>query len=135
MIGLVLISHGSLAAGMREAAEMILGEQKNLIVLGLYPGDTVETFTEKLETAVRFFKDADSVLILTDIPSGTPSNTANRMVLGGQARYLSGCNLSMLLEVLACRKDDPIDEVVRQALASARESILDSRDLLERLGR
>ena len=52
MINLILISHGAFAAGMREAAEMILGAQEKLAVFGLYPGDTVDTFAEKLEQAI-----------------------------------------------------------------------------------
>ena len=133
MIDLILISHGSLAAGMREAAEMILGEQDNLIVLGLYPGDTVDSFAEKLEKAVEALNGPENVLVLSDIPSGTPSNTANRMVLKKGLRYLSGCNLSMVLEIIASRRDADMEELVMLALASARDGIIDSKKLLENL--
>lgn len=133
MLGLILISHGSLAAGMREAAEMILGDQEDLIVLGLYPGDTVEDFSEKLERAIRCFEDPGRVLILSDLPSGTPSNTANRMVLQHHVRCLSGCNLPMLLEVLSCRTDETVDEMAKLAIAAAKDGLIDSKELMERL--
>ena len=133
MINLVLISHGSLAAGIREAAEMILGEQENLIVLGLYPGDTVDSFSQKLEKAVDSLGSSENVLVLTDIPSGTPANAANRMVLQKNMRYLSGCNLPMLLEVLSDRRDETMDELVRLAIECGKDGIVDSKDLLARL--
>jgi len=54
LINLILISHGAFAAGMREAAEMILGPQEQLEVFGLYPGDTADNFAEKLEAIEGF---------------------------------------------------------------------------------
>ena len=93
MINLILISHGAFAAGMREAAEMILGAQEKLAVFGLYPGDTVDTFAEKLEQAIDEFGEADNTLILADLSSGTPSNTAMLMVMKRGVHALSGYNL------------------------------------------
>ena len=52
MIELILVSHGSFAAGLREAAEMILGEQEQVSVLGLYQGDSPDSFAQKLEELI-----------------------------------------------------------------------------------
>ncbi len=134
MTDLVLVSHGPLAAGMREAAEMILGEQEQMIVLGLYPGDTVDSFAEKLEKAIDSFPDPANVLVLSDIPSGTPSNTVNRMVLKKGVRYLAGYNLPMVLEVIASRRDEAMDELVKLALEAAATGMVDSNQLLGRTG-
>ena len=97
MINLILISHGAFAAGIREAAEMILGEQECLTVFGLYPGDTAESFSSKLEKAIDDFGDPANTLLLADLPSGTPSNTAMLMVVKRGVHAISGYNLPALL--------------------------------------
>ena len=126
MINLILISHGSYAAGLREAAEMILGEQENLEVFGVFPGDTVDIFSEKLEN----FNDPAHTLILADLPGGTPSNTAMMMVLKHKVHALVGTNLPMLIDILSMRSDMEMDELKEEALTAAKNGIIDANALL-----
>jgi len=135
MVDVILVSHGSLAAGMKEAAELILGEQERFSTLGLNPGDTMESFAEELEKAVDACGGPGNVLVLTDISSGTTSNAANLMALKKGVRYLSGCNLAMVTEALNSRQTGDLDSLVSLALAAAREGIVDSKDLLAKIGR
>ncbi len=130
MINLILISHGSYAAGLREAAEMILGEQENLEVFGVFPGDTVDIFSEKLEKAIENFNDPAHTLILADLPGGTPSNTAMMMVLKHKVHALVGTNLPMLIDILSMRSDMEMDELKEEALTAAKNGIIDANALL-----
>jgi mannose PTS system EIIA component len=130
MIKLILISHGSLAAGMREAAEMILGEQEQLEVLGVFPGDTMEFFSEKLEKAIAIFGDPSSTLILSDLPCGTPANVAMIMSLKNHIHTISGCNLPMLIEVLSMRTEVEIEELVETACTAAKAGIVSSDEII-----
>jgi PTS system mannose-specific IIA component len=133
MVDVILISHGAMAAGIREAAEMLLGEQERTAVLDLYPGDTMESFAEKLEKTIDSFGDPGNVLVLSDLVSGTTSNAANMMVLKKGIRYVSGCSLPMAVEVFSSRQDTEIDDLVRSAIAAARDGIVDSRELLKKI--
>jgi mannose/fructose/sorbose-specific phosphotransferase system IIA component len=135
MVDVIFISHGAMAAGMREAAEMLLGEQERVSVLGLYPDDTMESFAEKLEIAIDSFGDPKNVLVLSDLPSGTTSNAANLMVLKKGIRYIAGCNLPMAVEAFSSRRDEGMDSLVGLAISSARDGIVDSKELLEKIGR
>lgn len=130
MINLILISHGSFAAGVREAAEMILGEQENLEVFGVFPGDTLESFSAKLEKAIDRFGDPENTLILSDLPCGTPSNTAMMMALKHHVRALSGCNLPMVVEVLSMRTEIGMDELIETACQAGRDGIVSAQDLI-----
>ena len=130
MINLILISHGAFAAGIREAAEMILGEQENLTVFGLYPGDTAESFSSKLEKAIDDFGDPDNTLLLADLPSGTPSNTAMLMVLKRGVHAISGYNLPALLEILTLRSEVGMEELIASAIAAAREGVVSADDTI-----
>jgi PTS system mannose-specific IIA component len=135
MVAVILISHGSLAIGMREAAELLLGEQENVAALALLPGDTLEGFSEKLEKAIDSCGDPKNVLVLSDISSGTTSNAANMMALKKGIRHLSGANLAMVTAVLGSRQDEGMDSLTALALESARDGIIDSKELLEKIGR
>ena len=93
MIELILVSHGSFAAGLREAAEMILGEQKQVSVLGVYQGDSPDSFAAKLEQLIDETGDPKNVLVLSDLQSGTPYNAGDTIPSGrsGDGRIAADC--------------------------------------------
>jgi PTS system mannose-specific IIA component len=122
-----------MAAGLREALEMLLGEQERTTALGLYPGDTLESFSEKLEGLIDSFGDPKNVLVLSDLSSGTTSNAANMMVLQKGIRYISGCNLPMAVEIFSSRGEGEMDSLVQTAIDSGRKGIIDSAELLKRI--
>jgi PTS system mannose-specific IIA component len=133
MVDVILISHGAMAAGIREAAELLLGEQERTAALDLNPGDTLESFAEKLENTIDSFGDPGNVLVLSDLASGTTSNAANLMVLKKGIRHISGCNLPMAVEVFSSRQDKGMDGLVESAIAAARNGIVDSMELLKKI--
>ena len=47
LVGLVLVSHGAMAAGMLEAAQMIVGEQDAVEAVTLLETDNIETLMER----------------------------------------------------------------------------------------
>ncbi|AOH43524.1 hypothetical protein BEQ56_08565 [Anaerolineaceae bacterium oral taxon 439] len=126
MMHVLLASHGSYASGLREAAEMILGNQEKLYVLGLYPGESLEIFTEKISRVIQETGEAENVLILTDLRNGTPFNAALMSVVKYGSACISGVNLPLLLEVLSTRKECDSAEVVKNAIQSGKDGIVDN---------
>ena len=47
MKGILLVSHGGLAKGMKESIEMITGYQENLRYVGIEPNEGGEQFEKK----------------------------------------------------------------------------------------
>jgi PTS system mannose-specific IIA component len=131
MIKLILVSHGSFAAGLREAAEMILGEQKFVSVLGLYQGDSPESFTQKLEQIIDEAGDCSQVFVLSDLQSGTPYNAGMLMALKKGAVCIAGTNLPLLLEILSLRDEMDRDELLRVCCSTGKSGIVNSSDLLD----
>lgn len=123
MVYIILVSHGSYANGMLEAAEMILGKQENISVFGLYPGDTLATYREKLEKSIDEIGDPANTLILSDMPLGTPANMANVMVLKKGTSSVTGTNLPLLLDILSLRDVEPIENVIEMACETGRNGI------------
>lgn len=132
MIKVLLVSHGGFAKGMLEAAEMILGQQEQVEALGLYPGTSADDYVEKLEELIEAWGNAEDVLILADLPGGTPANSGALLSLKKGVTCLAGCNLPLVLEVLSSRKFLDMAELTVSAMELGRESL---HNLSEELSR
>lgn len=130
MYNLLVISHGDLAEQFVKTSEMILGKQEGFEYLCLQPGESKETFEERLEEKLRQFQGGE-VLVLADLFGGTPFNTAITNVLKGKHKIslLSGVNLPMIIQALM-NKDREISEVLDEIIDSAVEGIQDGIKVL-----
>jgi mannose PTS system EIIA component len=119
----VLVSHGSLAAGVLDAATMILGPQSDVSTLSLQP----EEDPAGLEARLRKLLDgAPSALILVDLFGATPANAAAALLRDRpDLEVISGVSLPMLVEVLARRDVSPAGELAAIALDAGREGAKD----------
>ena len=52
LIGIVLVSHGPLAAGLKAAAEMIVGPQERFMVVGMDPSADLDMLRDEILVAV-----------------------------------------------------------------------------------
>lgn len=129
MIELILVSHGSFAAGLREASEMILGEQEKVSVIGLYQGDSPESFSQKIEQVIDEAEDSKNILILSDLQTGTPYNAGMVMALKRGAACIAGTNLPLLLEILSLRDEMDMEELLQVACRTGKAGIVNSTDL------
>lgn len=129
MIGIVIVSHGPLAAGLRDAAEMIMGPQEALAVLGLEPAQEMDLFRAALESAVREVDRGRGVLIMADLFGGSPANTA-AYVLGPAVDVVCGCSLPMLIEALGARGEGDLQTLTRSALQAAADGAVRLADML-----
>lgn len=122
-VGLVLASHGPLAQGLREAAEMIAGPQDAVAVVALSPAENLDEYQEKLRAAVEQVDRGNGALILVDLFGGSPGNTA-AYLLGPNVEAVTGVNLAMLLEVLGQRGSQALDVLAGTAVAAARDGAI-----------
>lgn len=131
MIALLLVTHGPLAEAFIRSAEMILGPQSDLIPVSLTENDNFETLRKRLLHAAASADQGDGVLILCDIPGGTPANAAALLTDRPNIAVLTGLNLGMLLEALLLRETvESVEELAARVLEAGRESITDVRERL-----
>ena len=52
LVGIVVVSHGDLAAGMIDAARMIVGSMEYVVPVSLKESDAVEDLMGRIETAL-----------------------------------------------------------------------------------
>lgn len=129
MIGVVLVSHGPLADGLRQAAEMIMGPQSALAVLGLEPAQDMDKYQADLSRLVQEVDQGQGVLVLADLFGGSPANTA-AYVLGPSVEVVCGASLPMLIEVLSLRSDSDLPSLVETAMQAGAAAPLRLADML-----
>jgi len=76
MIGLVLVTHGRLAAEFVTAMEHVVGPQEAIEAICIGPDDDMESRRGDIAKAIAKVDRGQGVIILTDLFGGTPSNLA-----------------------------------------------------------
>ena len=101
---ILIVTHGELAAGFKDAAEVIFGEVKGITTIGLHSGESVEAFGEKIYETLAGYDEKESVLIFADLLSASPYNQSVLSVnkldekRAENVRLIAGASLPMVLE-------------------------------------
>lgn len=118
MIGLVLVTHGRLAAEFVVAMEHVVGPQTAIEPICIGPEDDMEMRRADIARAVAKVESGSGVIVLTDLFGGTPSNLAISLMEPGKVEVIAGINLPMLIRLEGARKMMN----VKSAVAAAREA-------------
>jgi len=118
MIGLVLVTHGRLAAEFVVALEHVVGPQQKIETICIGADDDMEERRRDIAQAIEAVDDGRGVIVLTDLFGGTPSNLAISLMKNEKIEVIAGMNLPMLIRLEKARK--AMD--VRSAAAAAREA-------------
>lgn len=129
MIGVVVCTHGPLAAALVETANLIVGDYPNITPVGLKSGDSPEDMVARIRDAIALVDAGEGVLILCDMFGGTPSNLSLSF-LGDHVEVVTGVSLPMLLKLYTSR-DAPLVEVAQGVCDHARQSTLVAGALLK----
>lgn len=99
MIGLVIVTHGRLAAEFLKAAEHVVGKQEQIIAVCIEEDDDMEQRREDILATALAVEDGDGAIILTDMFGGTPSNLAISVMDQVRVEVVAGINLPMLIKL------------------------------------
>ncbi len=130
MIGLLIVSHGGLAAEFRAALEHVVGPQQQLETVSIGPDDDVEARRQEILAAVRRVDTGDGVILLTDMFGGTPSNLSISILDEANVEVIAGVNLPMLVRLTSVRGDTPLAKAVDLAKEAGRKYISVARQVL-----
>lgn len=127
MIGVLIATHGKMAEGVLDSAELIIGKQDNCKVLSLCHGDSIELFGKSIRKAIIDLSKGDGVLVFTDLFSASPYNQvaiSYPHLKGYKYRSITGVNLPMLIEALSKRMScDDLDTVTESTIKVGKEGI------------
>lgn len=135
MIGLVIVTHGSLGREFRTALEHVVGPQTQLETIAVDDGLDKDMLLSKIRSCVKRVNSGDGVVLLTDLFGSTPSNLAVDAMNGAPIEMISGINLPMLISLASNRKTTDLAKLVNEAKSCGRRYIHVASDMLCRFPR
>jgi len=130
MIGMVLVTHGRLAAEFIAALEHVVGPQRSIAAICIGPEDDMEQRRQDILRSVREVDQGNGVVLLTDMFGGTPSNLAISVMDSGKIEVIAGVNLPMLIKLASLRQTETLADAVRGAQEAGRKYINVASQLL-----
>lgn len=131
-VGLLLLSHGPLAAALRETLRRLEPEETGDVgVLSLEWDEAPESASRRLEKAIAAADRGSGVVLLTDLFGGTPSNLALAFLEPGRIEIVSGVNLPMLIKARAfAREGKNPREIAHVLVERGRRAILAATEVV-----
>ena len=130
MIGLVLVTHGQLAAEFVRAMEHVVGPQQAIEAICIGPDDDMEARRGDIARAIGTVDRGRGVILLTDLFGGTPSNLAISLMEPGRVEVIAGVNLPMLIRLEGARKMMKVQAAVAAARDAGRKYISVASEVL-----
>jgi mannose PTS system EIIA component len=130
MIGMVLVTHGRLAAEFIAALEHVVGPQTNIAAVCIGPEDDMERRRQDILRAIGEVDAGKGVVLLTDMFGGTPSNLAISVMDKAKVEVIAGINLPMLIKLASLRESEGLAAAVRGAQEAGRKYINVASQLL-----
>jgi len=131
LIGIVLVTHGRLAAEFVAALEHVVGKQGSIGAVCIGPDDDMELRRREILDAVAECDQGRGVVLLTDMFGGTPSNLAISTLDKANVEVIAGVNLPMLIKLASVRGSMPLTQAVVAAQEAGRKYINVASQLLK----
>jgi mannose PTS system EIIA component len=131
MVGVVIVTHGQLAAELLNAAEMIVGDLPQFTAVSIGWHDDVDVAREAIAKAITKVDRRRGVLVLTDMFGGTPSNLGLTFLEAGRVEVITGVNLPMLIKLARTPPDREIRVLAREMCEDGRAAIRVASELLQ----
>ena len=124
MIGILIITHGTLGESLIHCASHVLNKRPpRLKQLGVTAQDDPSLLLPQARTLIKELDAGDGVLILTDMYGGTPSNIAAKLVAPKKVEAVAGVSLPMVIRVLTYRDRD-LQTIVTKAISGGCEGVI-----------
>lgn len=126
---IVLASHGDLAQGMRQTAEMIIGTSENIYALSAFrdEDEPISIQLEKLLAKIGY----EDVYLLTDIFGGSVNND---LLVIQQAHpevtLVAGMNLALVISI-ATQFQEISEEMLAHLIMESQQGMVNCKQLLK----
>ena len=128
MIGIVVTGHGLFAEGMHSSAKMIAGENENIKYVCFEDGMGLEELGEKLSAAYNELAGNDGIVVLSDLPGGSPFKTAVEVAMthaDKKIEVVAGTNLPMIVTAVTMIEiEDDATALAEELMETGKECIV-----------
>jgi PTS system mannose-specific IIA component len=129
-VGIVVVTHGQLAAELLNATEMIVGDLPRFTAVSIGWHDDVTVARDAIERAIARVDGGEGVLLLTDMFGGTPSNLGLSFLDAGRIEVVTGANLPMLITLAKAAPQSDLLALARLVCDHGRAAIRVASELL-----
>src|SRR5688572_8741595 len=124
MIGLLLITHGTLGESLIQTAIHVINKRPpRLRQLGVTAQDDPLLLLPQAQAMIKELDRGQGVLILTDMYGGSPSNISAKLIVPGRIEAIAGVNLPMLIRALTYR-EKTLDLMITKAISGGCEGVV-----------
>jgi len=126
MVGILVATHGEFSKGLLNAVELIAGKQEKIKTIGLFHGDGIGEFEEKVNTLIDELDEGNGVLAFVDLLGGSPCNVVMRaMAKHDKLRAIAGVNMPMLVTAATMQEGAAsVEELYTACLEAGQEGIV-----------
>lgn len=131
MYKIMVVTHGNMAATLKETLKMFTKDVDNVYTVGL-DEKGIENFKERLDEEIkRCYEKDKGLLILVDIFGGTPFNTCMLEIKNKfhEVEIITGVNLPLLIEATILSNSN-LKDIIKELQKSARDSIILPENLI-----
>jgi PTS system mannose-specific IIA component len=129
MVGILVVTHGSLAEELVKAARRIVGEVEELQAVVIDWDDDVGVAGQVIGDAIKKLDTGQGVLILTDMFGGTPTNISLSFLNEGKVEIITGVNLPMLIKYCNLKERQELRSVADLIQEQGRKGIYIASDV------
>lgn len=127
MVGIIVTGHGSFASGIIGGLRLLAGEPELFETVDFTEEDSINTLTEKLDTAVGRLAGCDGIVIYADLTGGSPFNVSIRLKMDydGEMEVIGGANLPVVLDGFMSRQAiTDVSQLARNGLEAGKEAMV-----------
>lgn len=125
MIGILIVSHGTLGESLIHCASHVMGKRPLFLrQLGVTMHDDPEAILPQARDLIRFLDQGKGVLVLSDMFGATPANIACKLLESGRVEGVAGVNLPMLVRALSYREKLSLAELIGKSLSGGTEGVM-----------
>ena len=127
---LVLASHGYLAEGMKNSAQIIVGKPAKIYTICAYVKEGI-TLESQINELFDSFPEDDEMIVVTDIFGGSVNNEFMQRLQNRRFWLVSGMNLPLVIQLAMAEDGGCISESIKEALETGREMICFCNPMVE----
>jgi PTS system mannose-specific IIA component len=131
VIGVLLVSHGTLAKSLLETATEIVGAFDATEAIAISRHERLEDVDVRVRDAKRRVDRGQGVLILVDMFGGTAANVALQLVGRENVEVVTGFNLPMLIKLSGVQATMQLQALAQLLKQYGQKNVLVASDMLK----
>lgn len=119
---LLIATHSVFADGIKNAMELVTGEQNSVSTLCAYTNDMTEVETPIKEIIDALYDD-EELIVTTDIFGGSVNNEFMKYLSKSNIYLIAGVNLPLLFELIMNLESENTVQMIETAVKNARKQL------------